>query len=413
MFKRFKAWLGAEFDFLRGNYLILILSYVLSGFASGLWSPFRSNYIEALGASIVEIGLISSIGSALSAVITIPGAYIADRYGRKRIIVVFTYFVAVGYLIHAIAPNWWFILLGSVILNLSRVYLPALQAIEADSIPKEKRGMGYSLISVSASIFSAISPPLAGLIIAKYMLVPGMRLIYLGTTGLILAIAVLRTLYLEETIEVTQVEYVSIWSPIKDALRSFKEAISDMNHNLLAFTLLQLLYSFESPIYSLYISLYILNIAGITEVQWGIINSVYLPVSILLVLPVGKLVDKVPRRQSVFLGYILSAIVGLILAYTQGFSYILIAFIFRAVGQTIVFPSVHALMADIVPIDKRGRILGLISFLQNLVGIPAAIVFALIYQGISPQALFLSSVALEVCSILIIITSFKKNAIGN
>ena len=117
-----------------------MLLYQVSG--TGLWFPFRSNYIEALGASLLEIGLISSVGSALSALITLPGAYIADRYGRKRIIIVFTYFIAVGYLVHALAPDWWYILLGAVIVNLSRVYLPALQAIEADSIPKEKREMG-------------------------------------------------------------------------------------------------------------------------------------------------------------------------------------------------------------------------------------------------------------------------------
>jgi len=88
MYRRFKTWLAEKFGFLRGNYLIIILSYVLSGFGTGLWFPFRSNYIEALGASLLEIGLISFIGSALSALITLPGAYIADRYGRKRIIVV-------------------------------------------------------------------------------------------------------------------------------------------------------------------------------------------------------------------------------------------------------------------------------------------------------------------------------------
>jgi len=169
-------------------------------FCLGLWYPYRSNYIEELGASLVEIVFIASVGSAISALITIPGAYIADKYGRKRIIIVFTYFVAVGYLLNALPPNWGFILLGSVILNLSRVYMPALEALEADSLPKEHRGMGYSLISMAPSIFSVLSPPIAGLIVSKYNLVPGMRILYLATTGIIALIALIRTMFLRETL---------------------------------------------------------------------------------------------------------------------------------------------------------------------------------------------------------------------
>ena len=62
MLSGFRAWLGEEFGFLEGNFLVLIQSYALSGFASGLWFLFRSNYIEALGANLIEIGLISSMG---------------------------------------------------------------------------------------------------------------------------------------------------------------------------------------------------------------------------------------------------------------------------------------------------------------------------------------------------------------
>lgn len=93
MSKDLRRWLREQFRFLRDNFLVLIITYILSGFASGLWYPYRSNYIEELGASLVEIGFIASVGSAISALITIPGAYIADKYGRKHIIIVFTYFV--------------------------------------------------------------------------------------------------------------------------------------------------------------------------------------------------------------------------------------------------------------------------------------------------------------------------------
>jgi len=83
--------LKEEFRFVRGNFLVLMASYMLAGFASGLHYPFESPYFRGLGATVVEIGLISSVGAAVSAFIRVPGAYIADRYGRRRVIVVGLY----------------------------------------------------------------------------------------------------------------------------------------------------------------------------------------------------------------------------------------------------------------------------------------------------------------------------------
>ena len=52
------ARLRDEFSFLRGNLLVLITSYVIFGFTTGLFNPFRSLYIRELGASPLVLGLL-------------------------------------------------------------------------------------------------------------------------------------------------------------------------------------------------------------------------------------------------------------------------------------------------------------------------------------------------------------------
>ena len=410
MITKIKKWLQEEFSFLEGNFLVLMQSYVLSGFASGLWFLFRSNYIQALGASLIEIGLISSVGSVISAVIAIPGAYIADRYGRKRVIVVFTYFLVLGYLIHAFAPSWWWILVGSVILNLSRVYMPALEAIEADSLPEEKRGMGYSLISMAPSIFSAISPPIAGIIVSRYELIPGMRILYLATTGIILAIAVLRTFYLEETLETKDTSELSgLWSHIMDSLYSFRQATKDITGKLVSFTLMEILYAFDMPIYDVYLSLFALDVLGITKIQWGLLNSVFLPVTILIGIPAGKLVDKTPRRHNLLIAYTFSALVSIVFTYSTGVNWVFIAIFLRAIGQIIAFPAVHSLRADLMPKEKRGRLLGLLTLVKRLTAVPSALLFAWMFS-VNPRALFQASFMINILTLLIIFSSFRDQA---
>ncbi len=149
--------------------LVLLVSYMISGFASGLHSSFGSLYVRDLGASEFMLGLLSSLGALVVAFIRIPGAHIADRHGRKRIIVLFTFGAALGYLVHSLAPDWRFIVLGVLMLNVSRIYMPAMEAIEADSLPEERRGVGYSVITMAPSLTMVVGPPIAGYLRASVL----------------------------------------------------------------------------------------------------------------------------------------------------------------------------------------------------------------------------------------------------
>lgn len=401
--------LREEFRFVHGNFLVLVASYMLAGFASGLHYPFESPYFRGLGATVVEIGLISSVGAAVAAFIRVPGAYVADRYGRRRVIVAFTYVIAAAYLVHALAPDWRYILLGSVILNLGRVYHPALEAIEADSLPEERRGMGYSLINMAPGLFSALSPPIAGYVVSRCGTVPGMRALYMLTALFIAGIAVLRTLYLEETVETVTGELSGLMDHVRDSYRSFREAISEMDRRLWAFTLVELLFSLGTPIYGVFLSLFALGVVGVSEFEWGVVNTLYLPVTLLLSLPVGKLVDRLERRRSALLGYLFSAPVGLLLVYARGFTQLSAVYVLRAVGQTVVFPAIHALRADLVPVERRGRVMGLIGVMKNLAVVPSALFFAWLYEHVSPGYPFLLGSALEACIMVIIWVSFRSS----
>jgi len=57
--------LREEFSFVRGNLLILILSYTLFRTVSSMSYSFESLYIRELGASPLLIGLMGSLGSLI------------------------------------------------------------------------------------------------------------------------------------------------------------------------------------------------------------------------------------------------------------------------------------------------------------------------------------------------------------
>jgi len=110
--------------------------------------------------------------------VAFPGGYIADRYGRKTIIVFATFANALCHLSYALAPDWRYILLALVIGNLTRISNPALQAITADSIPPKKRGLGFSIQQITMELTSTPAPLIATMIFDYFGFVPGMRVAY-------------------------------------------------------------------------------------------------------------------------------------------------------------------------------------------------------------------------------------------
>lgn len=129
-----------DFSFIHGNYLVLLLSWVLMDTAE-IPSTYYSDYIFLLGGSATILGVIMLISQLTLALVQFPGGYLADKYGRRWLVSTLTFGVASSYIFYAIAPSWHFILIGAVLANLSLLYQPALMAMMADSLPPEKRGL--------------------------------------------------------------------------------------------------------------------------------------------------------------------------------------------------------------------------------------------------------------------------------
>jgi parallel beta-helix repeat protein len=145
------------------------------------------------------IGVITALSTVVVAFIRIPGGYIADRFGRKKIIVTMTFTVALAYHFYAFAPSWEWILIGALINNFCLIYQPALMAMRADSVSPENRGIGFALADFLPMLVSIPAPMISGYLVSTMGRVDGMRLIYLATVGMGVVGAVIRLL-LKETL---------------------------------------------------------------------------------------------------------------------------------------------------------------------------------------------------------------------
>ena len=403
-----KESISREFGFLRGNLLVLISSYVIFGFTSSLFTPFRSLYIRELGASPLVLGLISSLGSVVLALIRLPGAYIADRYGRRGIIVLFTFGAALSYGFYVVAPDWRLIAVAVVVSSLSHIYQPALEAIEADSMPPERRGMGYLLVWWLPGAPGLFAPAISGYLVERYGLVPGMRMVYAVVFVSALTIALIRWRYLEETMEGSvSLGPRELGSAFVEAAGSIREAWVEMGRDIWFLAAVLLLFSFENPLYSLYYSLFAVDVVGVSAMEWGMVSIIGTAAISLVGIPAGRLMDRIGRRRSMLLAYVFSMPALIAFTMIRGFTQMVVVNISFMMCNSLLFPSVMALQADMVPRERRGRVMGLMGTLRSLAMVPAGVVFGLLYE-VNRAYPYYVGVLVELVTVLVIVFFVKE-----
>jgi len=392
-----------ELGFLRGNLLVLIASYMLFGLTNSLYTPFRSPYIRELGATPFIIGLMDSVSSAILAFIRIPGAFIADKYGRRKVIVIFTFGAALSYGFYILAWDWRLILVAMMVSSLSHIYQPALEAIEADSLPSDKRGFGYTLIWLLPGIPAFFGPIIAGYLVDKQGMLSGMRLVYGIVFVVSLGIASIRWLFLKETIEVDeQLGSRELVSSMRESVGSLVDAWKLVSRDVKIVTMVYLLMSFEYPIFATYYSLFAFDKVGITGLEWGIITTIGTVAMMIAGLLSGKLIDSIGRKKALLIGYLISTPTLIAFTMITGYRQMMIANILFQVATVFFFPALNALRADLIPQEMRGRILGLMGTIRSFALVPAGLIFGFMYE-LNVNYPYYLGVLIELATVYIII----------
>jgi len=411
--------LKKEFSFFRGNYLILVISWILMDFAGELPGTYYPDYVRQLGGSATILGLITFASLLALASVQFPGGYLADKYGRRWLISTLTFGVAISYVFYAAAPTWHFILIGAIIANVCLLYQPALLAMMADSLPPEKRGMGFSILNLIMSVATTPAPAFALLLIATYGSEMGMRIAYVIVTIFFLAAATVR-LRLKESMKNTEkIDF-------KEAIRSYPKALKEginvwrtvpRSTIFLFFSELIVRFSLSMiQILFLYYAFDILQIGGaptpglplqedpalqLARIKWGYVMIALFICMIILSFPTGKLIDKVGRKIPLALSNLL--VVPAVLLFIYGnYSTLFIAIPLIGFSQLLGFASYQTLLADFVPQALRGKVTGSMNFFSYIFMAIGGAMGGLLYDGVSPQLPFLLMPILIIPSIVFI-----------
>ncbi len=376
---------------LRGNFLLITVSWVILFAAQPIPDTYASLFYLHLGANTLLLSIIGFAGSIAVALVQFPGGYLADKHGRRGLIVSMTFGLAIGSLFFIFAPSWPFLLIGLLIQNVCSIYGPALMSMVIDSLPPENRGAGFSFQSVITTLVLLPAPLIAQYLVVTFNFDLGMRIAYTFVAAAYFIIAVLR-LKLKETLPPTEkTRRPSFIGALRDYPKSVKAGIyvwrkvpkSAFNLFLAIIIVNGLVVSCQT-----YFVVYATSILKISLGQWAIVVAFrYLSIAVPGIIA-GLTMDVMGRKRFLILGYLLY-VPGMLLFINADFNMLLLAFFFFGLGNLLQLNSYQVLMGDLVPRGLRGTVTGCLQFFMFLMQAILQVIVGLLYVFVSPQFPFL------------------------
>lgn len=152
---RFKDW--------NANLKIRLGGEALVNITFWMFFPFLAIYFsEEFGKSLAGILLI--VSQAFAVIANLMGGFFADRFGRKRMMVLASIGQGVAYLLFSLASSPWLdsawigFLCFTIVSVFSSIYYPASQAMIADIVSERDRSGVFALFYTSVNIAVVIGP---------------------------------------------------------------------------------------------------------------------------------------------------------------------------------------------------------------------------------------------------------------
>lgn len=401
MFARFSK-LTARYRGLSGNVFALSLVSLLNDTSSEIIYPLLPAFLAlTLGASPFAIGVIEGFAESVASLLKLFSGYFSDRFNKRKLL------VFIGYALAAVtrpflgfAGNWQQVLAVRVTDRVGKgIRGTPRDALLADSVAPEKRGLAFGFNRAADHLGAVIGPICATVLlyfIASNAADPTAddyrRVFLFASIPVVLGLFVVLFLVRESP-------HPDMSAAAKAPIRlSLKEFDGNFKRFLLVIALFTLSNSTDAFL------LLRAEKAGVAPALLPILWMALHISKVLFSLIGGDLSDRFGRKKVILAGWTVYAAVYAAFAFVdsawQAWALFLIYGIYFGLTEGVE----KALVADLVPPEKRGTAYGFYNLAFSITVLPASLLFGLAWEKLGTAPAFLISAAISIAAGLLLTT---------
>ena len=362
------------------TYNLIVFIDRLGGF---MLYPFFALYLtKKFDIGMSTVGIIFAVFSVTGMVGSALGGAIADRMGRKTVIIASLILSSLSALGMGFAPTISiFILTVVVVGTLSSIGHPAHEAVVADLLPPDKRAEGYGIIRVVFNIAVIIAPPIAGLLVTRSYLT-----LFIVDAVISLISAVIVFFFLPET--KPQAHAHAKPETMKQTFAGYGRVFKDVP--FLAFIGVTVMMTLVYMNMNSTLGVFLRDQHGLPEVNYGALLSINAIIVVALQFWVTRRLEKFKPMLMMAAGSLLYAIGFAMYGFVSTFAFFIIAMVVITIGEMVVSPFQQSVVANFAPEHMRGRYMA-VSGLSWSISFTVGPYFAgLIMESANPNLLWLT-----------------------
>lgn len=376
------------FSTLNRDLKLVFASNFIGAFGDGLYAYIWPLYIRALGADPAEVGVVFSVIFFVAALTPLPGGFLADKYDRKKLMILGWLLWIPTPLIFSVAGHWTHMLPGAVLYGIM-LSGPATSAYIATMANKEKMTQTFTLISTAWWLGYIFSPAIGGYLSTTM----GIRWVFRLSSVLFVASTVL-LLFISSQYTSSSSEPVASGVPVK-------------RKKILLWSALFGAIFFVVILFRPFVPQFFQDVLFFDEFQIGILGSLTFLGSAVLTVSLGKIGDKWGKPSAVFMSLILCFLSLSFLVSLSNF--FLLSFVSFMIGASYpLWSLMGAVIGSIAPSWSRGRWMSVAQTVSLLATFFAPYLGGLLYDSSPYYPFILAIVITPILSVLALTKPLKE-----
>ena len=365
------------------KFWVIVVTTFIDVIGATLIFPFFALYItQRFNVGMTQAGLLLATFSVASLVGSMLGGAIADKFGRRRMVLFGLVFSALSAVAMGLVDNLAsFYVLAVIVGLLADMAGPARQAMIADILPEDKRNEGFGMMRVIANLAWIIGPTIGGLIAGRSYF-----MLFVIDAVVSCVVAVLFYFLISETKPEHAAESGGHTEGILKTFIGYGKVLRD--YAFLAFTFAMMLMGMIYQQMYNSLSVYLRDTHGVDPRGYGFLLTSSAIVVIFFQFWTTRVIKKRPPFIMMAFGTFFYMIGFSMFGYVSAYWLFVLAVVIITVGEMINMPTSQALAANFAPADMRGRYMAVYGLSWGIPAIVGPVLAGLVLDNLNPNYLW-------------------------